>query len=281
MPPLDLNEDHTDHQFFSTNHQASSSSSYLSYSILFNTDQDQGGSYYWGPKQLQCDEEAEKIVPISITSWDHPAVEKNGNSSDDLKKEEGGKDQNIEGEDMNSMKWMPSKMRILRRMMLSDQTGSCDEKQNSSPPLGTASNNNSSNNINTGRVCADCHTTKTPLWRTGPTGPKHGRVTKKTDVWSLGILILEYLTGKLPANFLPQEMGATKNSEGEMMKLLRIALTCCEWDVDKRYDLIDAVDKIQEVKERDSDKDYYSSFASEADMKSKASSGEVRFSKNG
>ncbi|KAJ1440735.1 hypothetical protein SESBI_01805 [Sesbania bispinosa] len=71
-------------------------------------------------------------------------------------------------------------------------------------------------------------------------------------------------------------MGATKNSEGEMMKLLRIALTCCEGDVDKRWDLIDALDKIQEVKERDSDEYYYYSFASEADMKSKASSGEAK-----
>ncbi|KAJ1440736.1 hypothetical protein SESBI_01806 [Sesbania bispinosa] len=119
IPPLDLNEDHTDHQFFSTNHQASSSSSSLSYSILFNTDQDQGGSYYWG----QSSYNAEKIVPNSIASWDHPAVEKNGNGSDDLKKEEGGNDQNIEGEGMNSMKWMPSKMRILRRMMLSRSNG--------------------------------------------------------------------------------------------------------------------------------------------------------------
>ncbi|KAJ1439857.1 Zinc finger, GATA-type [Sesbania bispinosa] len=169
MLPLDLNEeDHTHHQFFSTNyHQASSS---LSYSILFNTDQ--GGSYCWGPKQLQSDvEEAEKIG-----SWDHPAVEKNGN---DLKKEDG------EGEDyMNSMKWMPSKMRILRRMMLSDQTltaSSSNEKQNSSPPpplgIQTASNNNSSNNAV--RVCADCHTTKTPLWRTGPTGPKENKFQSK------------------------------------------------------------------------------------------------------
>ncbi|KAJ1442519.1 Protein kinase domain [Sesbania bispinosa] len=133
---------------------------------------------------------------------------------------------------------------------------------------------------------------------------QHGRVTKKTDVWSLGILILEILTGKFPANFLPQgkaselslatwvesivpenwssevfdkEMGATKNSEGEMVKLLRIALNCCEGDVDKRWDLKEAVDKIQEVKERDNDED----FASEADMKSKDSSGEVSFSING
>lgn len=111
---------------------------------------------------------------------------------------------------------------------------------------------------------------------------QHGRITKKTDVWSLGILILEILTGNFPANFLQQgqgkgiselsnlanwvdsvvpedwssevfdkDMGATENCEGEMEKLLKIALACCEVDVDKRWDLKEAIDKIQEVKERD------------------------------
>ncbi|XP_015966353.1 pollen receptor-like kinase 1 [Arachis duranensis] len=105
---------------------------------------------------------------------------------------------------------------------------------------------------------------------------QQGRVTKKTDVWSLGILILEILTGKFPANFLQQgrgselslanwvdsvvpeewssevfdkEMGASKENEVEMAKLLRIALACCEADVEKRLDVKEAVDRIQEVKE--------------------------------
>lgn len=126
---------------------------------------------------------------------------------------------------------------------------------------------------------------------------QHGRITKKTDVWSLGILILEILTGKLPATFLQQgkgsevslaswvhsvvpeewtnavfdqEMGATQNSEGEMAKLLKIALSCCEGDVDKRWDLKEAVEKIQQVKERDNnqDEDFYTSYASDAEIKS-------------
>ncbi|XP_061347675.1 pollen receptor-like kinase 1 [Gastrolobium bilobum] len=124
---------------------------------------------------------------------------------------------------------------------------------------------------------------------------QHGRISKKTDLWCLGILILEILTGKFPANFLQQgkgsevslaswvhsiapeewtkevfdkEMGATKNSEGEMVKLLKIALDCCEGDVDKRWDLKEAVEKIQEVKERDLDESFYTSYASEADMNS-------------
>ncbi|KAA8522671.1 hypothetical protein F0562_009167 [Nyssa sinensis] len=111
-----------------------------------------------------------------------------------------------------------------------------------------------------------------------PEYKQHNRIMKKTDVWSFGILILEILTGKLPANFLQQgkgsdtdsatwvhsivreewtmevfdkEMGMTKNSKGEMMKLLKIGLSCCETDVEKRYDLKEAVERIQEVKEKE------------------------------
>ncbi|KAK7247634.1 hypothetical protein RIF29_42521 [Crotalaria pallida] len=132
-----------------------------------------------------------------------------------------------------------------------------------------------------------------------PEYSQHGRITKKTDVWSLGILILEILTGKLPANFVvqPQQTSQAAGSKGSsdhqlssslanwvdsvvpqswssgdevfdkditiatsgyntsgegdnMEKLLKIALACCEVDVDKRWDLKEAVDKIQEVKER-------------------------------
>ncbi|GAU34769.1 hypothetical protein TSUD_205730 [Trifolium subterraneum] len=45
---------------------------------------------------------------------------------------------------------------------------STDQKQPLSP-LGSSSTNNYSNQI---RVCSDCNTTKTPLWRSGPRGPK-------------------------------------------------------------------------------------------------------------
>lgn len=113
---------------------------------------------------------------------------------------------------------------------------------------------------------------------------QHGRITKKSDVWCLGILILEILTGKFPANFLQkgkgsevslaswvdsvvpeewtnavfdQDMGETKNSEGEMGKLLKIALNCCEADVDKRWDIKESVAKILEVKQRDDDQDNF------------------------
>ncbi|KAL2321400.1 hypothetical protein Fmac_030369 [Flemingia macrophylla] len=132
-----------------------------------------------------------------------------------------------------------------------------------------------------------------------------GRVTKKTDVWSFGILILEILTGNFPADLqqgkaselslanwvnsvVPEEwssevfdrdMEATKSSEGEKVKLLKIALACCETDVDKRWDLREAVERILEVKEEtdNEEEDSSSSNAGEAHKSSKALSGEVSF----
>ncbi|KAJ4963521.1 hypothetical protein NE237_023460 [Protea cynaroides] len=123
-----------------------------------------------------------------------------------------------------------------------------------------------------------------------PEYAEEGRVTKKSDIWCLGTLILEVLTGKLPMNYLKQgrgsdpdlaswlnsvprgewtreafdtEMGGTRNAEGEMMKLLKIGLSCCEEDVEKRLDLNEAVEKIEGVRMRDNDDGHSCSYASE------------------
>lgn len=107
-----------------------------------------------------------------------------------------------------------------------------------------------------------------------PEYAKTRRITKKTDVWSLGILILEILTGKFPENYLTQrydpganlaswvnemikekrtsqvfdeEMLGVKNSKGELLKLLKIGVSCCEEDVERRLDLNEAVQKIEEL----------------------------------
>lgn len=104
-----------------------------------------------------------------------------------------------------------------------------------------------------------------------------GKINRKIDVWTLGMLILEILTGKFPSNLLAKgsqdsddlptwvnsalgeessevfdkEMKGTEDCESEMMKLLKIGLSCCEVDVEKRWDIKEAVDKIEEVKEKD------------------------------
>ncbi|CAL5439281.1 unnamed protein product [Camellia sinensis] len=115
-----------------------------------------------------------------------------------------------------------------------------------------------------------------------PEYAQQGRTTRKTDVWSLGILILEILTGKFPANYLiaqsgtdaaeltswvdsiakedtarvfDKEMGTKNNNNnidghdqvGEMLKLLKIGVACCEEDAAKRWDLKEVLQKIEEL----------------------------------
>ncbi|KVI11872.1 Leucine-rich repeat-containing N-terminal, type 2 [Cynara cardunculus var. scolymus] len=119
-----------------------------------------------------------------------------------------------------------------------------------------------------------------------------GRISKRTDIWCLGILILEIMTGKIPtlyqgkgndtdlADFInsvadqefsidmfDKEMtGFDKSNEGEMMKLLKIGLSCCETDTNKRMEIKQVVERIEEVKEKDSvEEDFYSTYSSETD----------------
>lgn len=68
---------------------------------------------------------------------------------------------------------MSSKMRLMKKMMTSDQTAANMSENSMQKSEDQNSCNNSFNNSNnTIRVCADCNTTKTPLWRSGPRGPK-------------------------------------------------------------------------------------------------------------
>ncbi|WOL13833.1 pollen receptor-like kinase 1 [Canna indica] len=111
-----------------------------------------------------------------------------------------------------------------------------------------------------------------------PESKQEGKTTKKSDVWSLGILILEILTSKIPTTVSPQgkeavdlpawvssvaeeewtskvldpEMKAGNNSEGEIIKLLKIGLACCEENFEKRCELEEVLDKLEELKEEGS-----------------------------
>ncbi|KAJ0971874.1 hypothetical protein J5N97_019833 [Dioscorea zingiberensis] len=147
------------------------------------------------------------------------------------------------------------------------------------------------------------HATQVMVAYKSPEFLQHGKTSKKGDVWSFGILILEILTGKFPANYLgtakagedlaswvnsvigeertnevfDAEMKGTKNCEEDMLKLLQIGLSCCEKDEEKRWDLKQAVEKIEELKVMEGDDD---DDECEAEPSYESSEGEVMSSKD-
>nr|CAB3481441.1 unnamed protein product [Digitaria exilis] len=136
-----------------------------------------------------------------------------------------------------------------------------------------------------------------------PERKQFGRSSKKSDVWCLGLLILEILAGRPatyelpkagsaePASDLVAAVGSTPEAEWvdtvvdpdlrceededreEMVKLIRIGMACCESNVDSRWELKTAIDKIEELtaKERgNEEQSFYSSVNDEEDSKDAA-----------
>ncbi|KAG2249746.1 hypothetical protein Bca52824_089374 [Brassica carinata] len=58
------------------------------------------------------------------------------------------------------------------------------------------------------------------------------------------------------------EMQAGREQEGQMLKLLKIGLRCCDWDVERRMELHEAVDRIEEVDHGDVGESFQESFRS-------------------
>lgn len=102
-----------------------------------------------------------------------------------------------------------------------------------------------------------------------PEYAQNGQTSKKTDVWCLGILILETLTGKYVAaqgspgdiagwingivgldadQVLDKEMEiATATERNQVEKVLQIGIGCCAEDPEKRWDLDEVMRKIEQV----------------------------------
>ena len=135
-----------------------------------------------------------------------------------------------------------------------------------------------------------------------PERKQFGRSSKKSDVWCLGLLILEILAGRPPSYDLPKAgaepaaggggdlvsvVGSTPEGEWlravvdpdlkveddedreEMVKLIKIGMACCEANVDSRWELKAAVDRIEELKAVDragEDQSFYSSVNDEEDL---------------
>ncbi|KAE8655475.1 hypothetical protein F3Y22_tig00117026pilonHSYRG00022 [Hibiscus syriacus] len=82
-----------------------------------------------------------------------------------------------------------------------------------------------------------------------PEAKQHGKVCHKSDVYCLGIIILEILTVKFPFQYLEHDIASGSNSLGEMEKLLHIGSLCTKTSPDERLDLKEAITMMQEKRE--------------------------------
>ncbi|KVH94011.1 Leucine rich repeat 4 [Cynara cardunculus var. scolymus] len=100
------------------------------------------------------------------------------------------------------------------------------------------------------------------------------KISAKSDVYCMGIIILEIMTGKYPSQYFNNQKGGTdvvqwvrsalaekrekelidpeiasgaRESVGEMEKLLHIGAACTESDVEQRMELNEAIRKIEEI----------------------------------
>ncbi|KAI3775579.1 hypothetical protein L1987_50158 [Smallanthus sonchifolius] len=180
--PSDHNEDHLkNHQFLSPNYQASSSSNSLTTHLFLNSN-DQNGIFN---RKLQPPQHKHMGDNFGSQPYNDHQIENNKGKGVEFStwNKNGINNMNI---DLNQVKWMSSKTRVMLKMKKSGHvnpksyspiTGEVkklkDHKLSTSPMEETYNSSNSSSNNNIPiRVCSDCNTTKTPLWRSGPRGPK-------------------------------------------------------------------------------------------------------------
>nr|QJD20830.1 GATA21 [Carthamus tinctorius] len=181
---LSPTDHHNGNQFLSPNSQASSSSNSLTCHLFFNSTiiNDQDGGFHGEPQPSQHQSD-KTLNDHCVENQD----ERSRNNGDGLKFSLWKRETNYDRNDENQVKWMSSKMRVMLKMKKSDPTklntfrstpttemklqDHHDPKEPTSSPMEETANSNSNNNTPI-RVCSDCNTTKTPLWRSGPQGPK-------------------------------------------------------------------------------------------------------------
>ncbi|KAF6149171.1 hypothetical protein GIB67_026027 [Kingdonia uniflora] len=119
-----------------------------------------------------------------------------------------------------------------------------------------------------------------------PEYQNRGKVTKKSDVWSYGCLLLELLTGKIASHSAPQgvngvdlcnwvhravreewtaeifdlEISVQRSAADGMLRLLQIAIRCCDKSFEKRPEMDDVVREVENISAIDSEDDEEFSF---------------------
>ena len=112
-----------------------------------------------------------------------------------------------------------------------------------------------------------------------PEASQHNQISPRSDVFCLGVVILEILTGKFPSQYLNNGKGGTdvvqwvasaisegreielldpeiasnRNSLDEMKKLVYIGHACTASNPQKRLDMMEAVRRIEEIKSNNND----------------------------
>ncbi|KAJ6406494.1 hypothetical protein OIU84_010082 [Salix udensis] len=182
FPFVDLREDQQNLQLFLSPHQAATSLS--GPTNVFNTStHDHQRETKPGESRRQDDQEVDMYSISHGRSSDHklfrsssfqPEVNDHNNSNFHNSFSSKMEDEAEESGE-SSVKWMPSKMSLMQKMT----TSNCSEidhkpmkfmlKFHSQQYQNNEINSSSNSNI---RVCSDCNTTSTPLWRSGPRGPK-------------------------------------------------------------------------------------------------------------
>ncbi|CAN1168850.1 Pollen receptor-like kinase 3 [Linum perenne] len=119
--------------------------------------------------------------------------------------------------------------------------------------------------------------TKALIAHRSPEALSNGAVSPKSDVFCLGILILEIMTGKVPSQYSPSgsagadlvqlvdsaqgrepelldpEIAGTSGSVGQMVRMIRVATLCANSVPEQRLDLREATKKIDEIQIEDSE----------------------------
>lgn len=177
FPFIDLNEDHHLEHLISLPHHPTPS---ISTPIYFNLNQEYQICGRHSRESLQNQKKVEKNnIVLFGGSSDRGAISSSSSlleatAGDMVCKredhEDEGKSSSITDHD-GSMKWMSSKMRVMPKMMNSnsDKPACRSVVHKFNDQIKYSTNYNSNDFV---RVCSDCNTTKTPLWRGGPQGPK-------------------------------------------------------------------------------------------------------------